>query len=857
MVSTGLKGLDGIINQLKLGDNVVWQIDEILEYRDFVIPFVNQALAEEKKVIYFRFAAHDSLLEGVKKINTYHLDAKEGFEAFSTQVNNIITKEGIGAYYVFDCLSDLQPAWATDLMIGNFFMVTCPYLYELDTIAYFSIMRNKHSFKTIARIRETTQLLLDVYKCKKEYYVHPLKVWNRYSPTMFLPHLKKGEEFEPVTDSIHATEVLSYIKKKGAKNVKRNLDYWDRLFLVAEEVNRKTLKPGEKEEMVRGLCRIMIGRDEKILNLAANNFSLSELIEIKSRLIGTGYIGGKATGMLLSRKILLDDNSFDCSGVLEPHDSFFIGSDVFYSFIVQNGWWKLRMEQKTSEGYFDAANILKEKMLKGKFPEEVMEQFQLIMEYFGTSPIIVRSSSLLEDGFGNAFAGKYESVFCPNQGSPEKRYIQFVEAIRTVYSSTMSEDALTYRKQRGLDMMDEQMALLVQRVSGCHHKKYFFPDIGGVGISYNTYVWNDKMKPEAGMLRLVLGMGTRAVNRVEGDYPRVVALDQPLLKPYAEMADVKRFSQHKVDVININKNCFETISFDDLLSEDIAVNLGNVAIKDEAAIRWMKEKGMKEKDSWIITFDNLFSDGHFLATIKKVLSSLERRYRYPVEIEFTVNFIEDKSFRINLLQCRPVQAKNITETIESPAGIKEENILIKSEGYFLGGNILQDISWVIYVDPQKYIDLTISDKYHIARIMGKLNKEIGRQVNIPVLLLGPGRWGTSTPSLGVPVRFAEINNITVMGEMAFPKGNLMPDLSFGTHFFQDLVETRIFYFALFPDKENVIFNKEWLFSQENLFEELVPQASKYKDVVYVYDVSNANLKINSDIVSQKLILFSS
>lgn len=197
------------------------------------------------------------------------------------------------------------------------------------------------------------------------------------------------------------------------------------------------------------------------------------------------------------------------------------------------------MQQKTEEGYFEAAKDLKERLLSGYFPEEIMEHFQQIIEYFGSSPIIVRSSSLLEDGFGNAFAGKYESVFLSNQGTPEKRCERFVEAVKTIYASTMNEDALVYRKQRGLDKLDEQMALLVQRVSGTYHQQYFFPDLAGVGVSYNTYIWNKDMDPEAGMLRLVFGLGTRAVNRVEGDYPRMVALDDPLKRPYADKADLR------------------------------------------------------------------------------------------------------------------------------------------------------------------------------------------------------------------------------------------------------------------------------------------------------------------------------
>src|SRR4030043_1516372 len=212
--STGLKGLDEVLNHLRKGDNVVWQVDSIDDFRSFVTPFITTAVQNDKKVVYMRFANHPPLVEDNPDVKTYTLDAGKGFEKFSTDSHSIISKEGKGVYYVFDCLSDLLSAWATDLMIGNFFMVTCPYLLELDTIAYFAILRNYHSFQTVARIRETTQLLLDVYDFEDSFYVHPLKVWNRYSPMMFLPHLQEGEDFLPITSSVDVSRVLSHISQK-------------------------------------------------------------------------------------------------------------------------------------------------------------------------------------------------------------------------------------------------------------------------------------------------------------------------------------------------------------------------------------------------------------------------------------------------------------------------------------------------------------------------------------------------------------------------------------------------------------------------------------------------------------------
>ncbi|MDD5757374.1 MAG: phosphoenolpyruvate synthase, partial [bacterium] len=234
-VTTGLRGLDKLVTGLQLGDNVVWQVDTIEDYQHFVTPFVQQAIKDHKRVVYIRFAKHKPLLPAGKQIVTYKLDAHSGFESFSTQLNKIIGEEGEGVYYVFDCLSELLSAWATDLMIGNFFKITCPYLFILNTIAYFGIIRNKHSFRTVARIREITQLLIDVYHYENNYFVHPVKVWNRYSPTMFLPHIQKKEQFTPLTNSVDVAKLFSFLGTQGAKSARRNLDYWDLLFLRAEE----------------------------------------------------------------------------------------------------------------------------------------------------------------------------------------------------------------------------------------------------------------------------------------------------------------------------------------------------------------------------------------------------------------------------------------------------------------------------------------------------------------------------------------------------------------------------------------------------------------------------------------------
>ncbi len=853
--STGLEGLDNILCDLKKGDNVVWQADSVEDYGRFVLPYIGRAIQDKRNIVYMRFARHEPLVENQPDITVYELDAETGFESFSTQVHAIISQEGRETYYVFDCLSDLLGSWATDLMVGNFFKVTCPYLFELDTIAYFGILRNHHSYQTIARIRETTQLLLDVYDFDEKTYIHPLKVWRRYSPTMFLPHLRQGEEFTPVMSSIDASTLLSRISQKGLGGSARALDYWDRLFMNADSLRKAPQDSEDVKELVQELCRIMIGRDKRIAELAQGVFSLDDLTSIKGRLVGSGYIGGKAAGMLLAQKILSKDEQFDWSRYLEPHDSFYIGSDVFYSYIVENGWWKLLMKQKTREGYYEVAPEMKENLLRGKFPDQMRERFQEITEYFGQSPIIVRSSSLLEDAFGNAFAGKYESIFLVNQGEPQQRYAEFEEAVRRVYASTMDESALAYREQRGLDQKDEQMALLVQRVSGSRKNGYFFPEVAGVGISHNTFVWKPELDPKAGMLRLVFGLGTRAVERVEDDYPQTIALDHPLLRPYSDREDVSRFSQHNVDLLDTSQNRLRTVTVGSLLSESLNAGFDMIASRDRQTERKMKELGIKGRAAWVITFEKLLSKTDFTMVMQNMLKVLEDHYQYPVDIEFTVNFTGDDTFRINLVQCRPLQAKGLSPSVELPENISGEQVLFESTGYTMGGSISRPIKRIVYVDEQAYVELPISQKYTVARLIGKLNRQIAGKEVVPTLLIGPGRWGTTTPSLGVPINFAEINKTTVLVEVAYEGGNLMPELSFGTHFFHDLVESDIFYAAIFPQKEGVIFNRDKLLEMPNLLSNFLPDEQGYESVIKVCEPDSKHLQIMCDIISQRVVCF--
>jgi len=855
-VSTGLSGLDQVIDQLRLGDNVVWQVNSIEDYLKVVRPYIDQSKKDGRRLVYFRFGNHQPIMSDDEPSVVYKLDASVGFEGFATQIHDLIDKEGLKAFYVFDCLSDLLQFWYSDLMIGNFFRVTCPFLYILDTVAYFALLRGVHTHSTIARIRETTQLLLDLYHVDDKLYIHPLKVWERYSPTMFFPHLIEEDNVVPITSSADAASLFSGL---GQKTKAR--DYWDIMLEKAHNV----LDESEEEQlqMKKLLISLIIGREPRITELAESYFTLRDILDIASREIGSGFIGGKSVGMLLGRKVTEKDMP-DIQDNWEPHDSWYLGSNVFYTYIVQNDWWDLRCRQKTPEGYFSLAPELKEKLLKGKFPEVIREQFYQMMEHYGWSPIIVRSSSLLEDNFGNAFAGKYESVFCANQGTPEERFEAFEQAVRTVYASAMSEDALVYRQGRGLENKDEQMAILVQRVSGDHYasegcgSELFFPHVAGVGHSSNLYVWNKDMDPKAGMLRLVFGLGTRAVDRVSGDYARLVPLDQPQKGPPVHYGDERKFSQHKCDVLNLKENKMDEVNAEDIYAQELKTNKETFFSIDNAMLSRMHELGRQVTTKPVILdFKKLLGETQFPLFAKKVMHSIEAAYNYPVDIEFTANFNKDGNFKFNLLQCRPLQTKRIGSdsalnaqdfVIPKP---KKENIFFSSSGNFMGGNIRLTLDYVIFVKAEQYLALSENDKYQTARVIGMINQKLKGS---SIMLIGPGRWGTTTPSLGVPVHFSELCNMACMCEVSYKQGGLMPELSFGSHFFQDIVEANIFYAAIFNGENDVVFSPELILNKNNLLDQTLQLTdSKYSQVIHL--AQTKGLTLHSDITNQEIICF--
>ena len=850
-VKSGIPALDQALDFIRMGDNVVWRVSSLEEFRRFADPFVEQAKKDRRKIIYFRFASHPELVAECPEVKRVVVPLSHRFETFTVEIHRVIEQEGKDAFYVFDCLSELQIAWATDLMMGNFFRVTCPFLFILDTVAFFPIIRGRHSFHAITKISNTTQLFLDAYTDPEHdaFYIRPQKVWNRNSETMFLPHLYRPEtgEIQPIRDGVQTSRFYQVMNKCQRTLEEQYVDSWDRFFNRAKVLHGNGIPV---EEQCGQMCNIMMTRDERLRKLVKKHFRPEDYFEVRDHMVGTGMVGGKTCGMLLARAILRN-RAPDIDRVLEPHDSFYVGSDVFYTYIVDNDFWDLRIRQRTEEGYFALAEALAERLKTGTFSEDTKEQFLHILEYYGQDPYIVRSSSILEDGFDNAFAGKYESVFCANRGTPEERLEEFENAVRTVYASSAGLSALDYRKRRGLDRRDEQMALLVMRVSGSAYGPYYMPCAAGVGYSFSPYKFLSDTDSSAGMLRLVMGLGTSAVDRTEGSYPRLVSLDKPEATSCTTIAQKHQFSQRQVEAVDLRARNLCRIPLSEL-EPVLPYFLKNQVLEhDTEAESLLRERG-DYRSVCFISCLGLVRNREMMEKMQRMMLEIQDEYGEPVDIEFTINVSENREYMINLLQCRPLQIYRDIGLVTLPEDLPEEEILLETRGASMGLSRKTKLDLIVYVDPVGYYNLPYADKPKIAALIGRINWKY-REQGKHMILMVPGRIGTSSPELGVPTSFSDISSFEAICEMAESRVGYNPELSYGSHIFQDLVEAQILYTAVFPGAKTPHFHPELLGQAENILSE-IQDGSGWQDVVCLADVSERNCVLYHDLKQERVLL---
>jgi hypothetical protein len=399
----------------------------------------------------------------------------------------------------------------------------------------------------------------------------------------------------------------------------------------------------------------------------------------------------------------------------------------------------------------------------------------------------------------------------------------------------LSPDALVYRQQMNLVDYDERMAILIQPVQGQSYKNFLFPTVAGVGFSRNPFRWNRKIRPEDGLLRMVWGLGTRAVDRVANDYPRMVALSHPTLRPELGAKEIRRYSQRFVDVIDLAGNELSTLPVSSVLGTDYpGVHL--LASRDKGDyLQPLLVAGGLGDQRLVLTFDQLLKNQGFVALMRTALRKLERHYDCPVDIEFTVEIRAGRptEFVLHLLQCRPLSGPDWDQSLALPSDVPESAVVFRASRLVPHGKV-ERIRNVVYVDPLHYDRTPDYDtRYELARVIGRLNKRLEGRVFI---LMGPGRWGSSNVDLGLKVTYADIYNARALIEMAQLRGDASPEVSYGTHFFQDLVESHIYPLPLYPDDPGTTINLAFFERAPNVLSALLPSDARYARFIKVIDV---------------------
>jgi pyruvate, water dikinase len=661
------------------------------------------------------------------------------------------------------------------------------------------------------------------------------------------------EIFKIAADNISQNEVLNSIQKwikedRSGFLINTLEDSGSSLSDISNSIERfhhlvpqglELSSPREISFMV-ALIRRVLSDQPGFISIAKKFIEVENFNELLNAIIfpvgSHGKLGGKSSGLFLAEQIVKKtskDN--DLLKDIKTPKTWYITSDSILTFMRYNN-----LEDVIEQKYKDIGQVRQEYpyvvhvFKNSPFPPELIRGLSLAIDDFGEVPIIVRSSSLLEDRLGAAFAGKYKSLFIANQGSKEERLIDLMDAIAEVYASTFGPDPIEYRREHGLLDYHEEMGILIQAVVGQKVGKYFFPSFAGVALSNNEFRWSNRIKLEDGLVRIVPGLGTRAVDRVSDDYPILMAPGEPNLRVNVTIDEIIRYSPKYIDVINLDTSTFETLNIDKLIKEhgrDYPYINNIISIIKEKHIQHPRALGTNyEKDNFVITFEGLIARTTFVKQIHELIVTLRNNFEHPIDIEFAH---DGKDFY--LLQCRTQSMGLASQPAVIPDDIPSEKVIFSADKYISNG-VVPNISHIVYVSPQKYSEIVeYQDLVSVGRAIGKLNKILPKR---QFILMGPGRWGSRGDiKLGVNVTYSDINNTSILIEIARQQKDYVPDLSFGTHFFQDLVEANIRYLPLYPDEREILFNEDFLENSENIFLKMLPDFSHIGDVIKVLDVS--------------------
>jgi hypothetical protein len=598
------------------------------------------------------------------------------------------------------------------------------------------------------------------------------------------------------------------------------------------------ISPNEAEGARVALINHFISNQLPFIGVSKRYITIRDIDELVDNMYWNlrrpGKIGGKAAGMFLAYKILvptLTSGDSEIDRYVRIPESYYFSSGIFSDFLDYNNLdqfhsQKYKTREKIEEEYKNISELFK----RSSFPPDTVEDFRKFLEKVGEHPLILRSSSFLEDNFGYAFSGKYDSFFVANQGDIQTRLNEFIWGLKQVHMSTFGPGPILYRRGHNLLDFDEKMSILVQKVVGRRFGDYFFPFAAGVGFSYSSYAWTSRIKKEDGLVRMVFGLGTRAVDRTGGDYTRMVHLSHPLLRPEAGTRQIMKYSQKIADVLDLKTGELVPIPFSALLKEISHPDLyWAVSVNEDGHLSAPMFKGQQINPSRAcLTFDNLLSKTVFPSLMKKVLRRLQDAYGRPVDIEFVWD--DDHLY---ILQCRSLAVSRDIGEVKVPKDLPEERIIF-TNSQVMSSAVIPNIEYIVYVCPRSYGRLcTVDQKLSVGRVVSRLNRLLQDK---RYALFGPGRWGSNDINLGVRVGYEDINHTLILGEIAFLKEGYTPEVSFGTHFFNDLVEAQIAPIAIFPDDVDTVFKEKFLTESPNQLLSMAPEFESYPTVVHVVHV---------------------
>ncbi len=604
-------------------------------------------------------------------------------------------------------------------------------------------------------------------------------------------------------------------------------------------IEESELAPAVAMSLRVALLRRFFVDQLEFINVAKVYVEVKDFYDLVQRIIypsrSQGKLGGKGAGLFLAVQVIRKSDEFaDVLKNFKVPKTWYVASDGILDFIQHNNlnevYNRKYMEiERVRQDYPHIIQLFK----NSEFTSELVKGLAAALDDFEDRPLIVRSSSMLEDRVGSSFSGKYKSLFLANQGTKKARLEALLDAIAEVYASVFGPDPIEYRAQRGLLDFREEMGIMIEEVVGTRVGRYFFPAFSGVAFCNNEFRWSPRIKMADGLVRMVPGLGTRAVDRLGDDYPVLISPGQPGLRINVTPDEILRYSPKMMDVINLESDSFETVDVREVLREYGDSYPGArrlVSMVEEDRIR--EPQGLEpdwEKDDLVVTFETLLSRTPFIGQIHSLLKLLREKLGMPVDIEFAHDGQD-----LYLLQCRSQSGSEEHAPASIPRDLPRDKILFSARRYVSNGRI-SNITHVVYVNPETYGDISDRQKLRdVARAVGKLNTVLPKR---QFILMGPGRWGSrGDVKLGVGVTYSDINNTAILMEIARRKGNYVPELSFGTHFFQDLVESDIRYLPLYPDEEGIDFNELFFTRSRNILPEILPQFAHVADTVRVIDV---------------------